>query len=152
MIFAAEFSLNSAHQLENSTVGILEADHADPSAPGAGDLFEWRDELDSFGLQILVGPVDVVHREGDSANSDVVEAWIGLTLSGRVDELHEVKHRGVGIIAEAHEYAAQFFRLDAQRVAHTRIVERKIVDLVEAEILVEANRAIHVAHANVHMK
>src|SRR5216684_2967354 len=151
-LFVWPSASHPAHQFEHGAVRVLETDYADLCAAGTNELLERRHELDPFRPKLLVGLVDVIDREGDAADADVVEGRVGLPLCGRIDELDEVEHRGVGLIAQAHEYSAKLLGLDAQRVPGARIVERKVVNLGETKVLVEANRSLHIPDTNIDMK
>jgi len=72
-----------------------------------------RQTLDLLCQQIRVGSVDIINAKGDAANADVVERRVGLALRQRIDELDQVEHGRVGIVAETHEDAAELFDLQA---------------------------------------
>jgi len=69
-----------------------------------------------------------------------------------IDELNQVEHGRVGIVAEPHEYSAQFVRLEAERFTDVGILEREVVDLGETQALVKVDRPLHVADTNVYVK
>src|SRR5258708_38081162 len=139
LLRSAAYALHSADQFEDRAIRILEADHADRGTVGPLDFLERCQTLDLLCLQIRVGPVDIVNGEGDAADADVVERRVGLALRRGVDELDQVEHGRVGIIAETHEDAAELFDLQAKRVADARIVKGEILHLGETQILVEAD-------------
>jgi len=120
--------------------------------PGPSIFFQRREEIHLLRLEFLISFVDVIDGEGDAADADVIQRWIGLPLRRRIDKLHEIEHRRVGVGSQAHEDTAQLARLEPQGIADARIVEGEIVDLVKADVLVEADRPLHIANADVDVK
>jgi hypothetical protein len=60
-------------------------------------------------------------------------------LGGWINELHQVKHRGIGIISKPHEHPSDLVGLDPETITDARILCRKVVDLVKPQLLVEAD-------------
>src|SRR5208283_2091283 len=98
--------------------------------------------------------IDVINDESDTTDADIVERRVRLALRRRIDELHEVEHRGIGIIAQAHEHAPQFLHFEAERLPYPGrpATENKVVGLRKAEVLVELDRPLHIADTNIDVK
>src|SRR5208337_838142 len=107
-----------------------------------------------FSHQRFVRLIDVINDEGDTTDADIVERRVRLALRRRIDELHQVEHRCVRVIAQAHEHAPEFLHLKAERLPYTRstATEDKVVGLRKTEILIELNRPFHIPDTNIDVK
>jgi len=142
------------HHLEHGAIGVLEAHHADGGPTRAVVALQRGDDLDAFGEQGLIGLIDVINDEGDTRDTDVVKRRVGLTLRRRIDELHEVEHRSLGVITEAHEHTAKLPDRESKGFADTggAAAEKEIGDLGKPEVLLGLDRAFHLADANIDVK
>src|SRR5713101_9318052 len=83
----------------------------------------------------------------------MVEGRIRLTLSRRIEKLDQVKYRRIGVVAQAHKRPPGLLGGDANECAdEVRIVGDEVIDLGEPQFLIERNRAVQVANADVHVK
>src|SRR6266540_2630844 len=144
--------LHPADQFEYCPVRIFETHHADLRTARAIDLLERRNELHFFRFEFLVGLVNVVYREGNAADANVVQRRIRLTLRWWIDELDKVEHWRVGIAPQPHKYSAQLLCFYAKRIADAGVIHGEIVDFGEAEALIEADRPLHISDTNIDVK
>ncbi len=68
-----------------------------------------------------------------------------------VEKLNEVEHRGL-LVTELHEDAAELLDFETESFSDVAALEHEIVYLLEAERLIEGDRPLHVADADVHVK
>ena len=68
--------------------GIFETHHTNLVAIWPFDLLQRRNKIDLHRLELLVGLVDIINRESNTADTDIVKRRIRLSLGGWIDELH----------------------------------------------------------------